>query len=276
MSAIDPIRQWCAAHGFAFSYGNPNHVEVWMGETDVASSTDGVAVFSHLLTAEVWDGSHDTSYVGVWFAALVPFDFDNETIDATTERLKGYAKALLASIQQGNEYGWSGARFSYGYDDYAENVVWCCVRMTLTQLPALCVEQPPTPQPSQSYVMIEGLVTAMLDLFGSHGTELCPLAAVIDGTDTIVMVWLSSNEMANPSARINGVEIPPHLYNTIIVTDEVVQQMPELAQYAGWWVYSADQDNTGLPAGEYVQFDVYDGHQVLACGGIMPQEEESE
>lgn len=275
MTPSQLIRQWCGSQGYAYKYGNPAHINVWMGETDFYASADGVCVFAHLLTASDYDPSgHDRHNLAVYFATLTPFDFDTDTIDQVTEGLHARAKSLLSHIQQGNAYGWEGARFQYGYDDYAENVAWCCLRVTLTALAADCV---PVPHEEQKYEMVAGLTTFLLDLFGVHGTELCPLAAVIDGTDTIMMAWLSSNEMANPSARINGVEIPPNLYNTAIVTEEVAQQVPELAQYAGWWVYSADQDNTGLPAGEYVQFDVYDGHQVLACGGIMPQaEEESE
>lgn len=192
MTPSQYIRQWCGSQGYAYKYGNPAHINVWMGETDFSASTDGVCVFAHLLTGSDYDPSgHDRHNLAIYFATLTPFDFDTDTIDQVTEGLHARAKSLLSHIQQGNDFGWEGARFQYGYDDYAENVAWCCLRVTLTALSADCVPMP-----------------------------------------------------------------------------------KEETQYAGWWANSADQENTGLPAGEYVQFDVYDGHQVLACGGIMPQAEE--
>lgn len=142
MNAIDTIRQWCSTNGYSFTYGNPYHVNVWMGETDFSASTDGVCVYAYLLTASEYDGNRDSYNVGIYFATLVDFDFDNETIDTTTESLKERAKTLLNDISNGNALGWSGARFEYGYDDYAENVCWCCLRVTLTALAAECVPMP--------------------------------------------------------------------------------------------------------------------------------------
>jgi len=139
MNAIDTIRNWCSDNGYSFAYGNPSHVNVWMGETDFSASTDGVCVYAYLLTASEYDGNRDSYNVGIYFATLVDFDFDNTTIDTTTEDLKERAKTLLNDLSNGNALGWSGARFEYGYDDYAENVCWCCLRVTLTALAAECV-----------------------------------------------------------------------------------------------------------------------------------------
>lgn len=145
MNAIDIIRQWCSDNGYSFTYGNPFHVNVWMGETDFASSTDGVCVYAYLLTASEYDGNRDSYNVGIYFATLTDFDFDNTTIDTVTESLKERVKTLLNDLSNGNAVGWSGARFEYGYDDYAENVCWCCLRVTLTALAAECVEMPFVP-----------------------------------------------------------------------------------------------------------------------------------
>lgn len=151
MNAIDIIRQWCAANGYSFVYGNPSHVNVWMGETDFSASTDGVCVYAYLLTASEYDGNRDSYNVGIYFATLTDFDFDNTTIDTTTESLKERAKTLLNDLSNGNAVGWSGARFEYGYDDYAENVCWCCLRVTLESLAAECVEYEPTPSGGYPY-----------------------------------------------------------------------------------------------------------------------------
>ena len=238
MTAIDHIRQWCATYGFAFSYGNPNHVEVWMGETDFSSSTDGVAVFSHLLTSEEWDGSHDTSYVGVWFASLVPFDFDNETIDATTEMLKNKAKALLASIQQGNAFGWDGARFQYGYDDYAENVAWCCLRVTLTALTADCV---PLPAPQQEWRLMDVSADILRVVMDHDGTPLCDgFSTGGVGLFTAFGAVVNTEQMdaAQVSVTIDGFYPQADIIATK-VTAEVVEEIPALSEYLGWWMAAA-------------------------------------
>lgn len=151
MNAIDTIRNWCSGNGYSFSYGNPYHVNVWMGETDFSASTDGVSVYCYLLTGSDYDGNRDTYNVGIFFATLVDFDFNNETIDGVTEDLKERAKTLLNDLAAGNAVGWSGARFEYGYDDFAENVCWCCLRVTLESLAAECVEYEPSPSPVKSY-----------------------------------------------------------------------------------------------------------------------------
>lgn len=139
MNAIETIRQWCEAQGLPFCYGNPWQVNVWMGETNFALGTDSTAVYAYLLTDSGYDDGRDTYDVGLFFARLIPFDFDHQNIDRVTESLKQMSKGLLNHIGAGNVLGWSGARWQYGYDDYAENVAWCCLRVTLTALAADCV-----------------------------------------------------------------------------------------------------------------------------------------
>lgn len=139
MNAIDIIRHWCEAQGFPFCYGNPWQVNVWMSGTNFALGTDSTAVYAYLLTDSGYDDGRDTYDVGVFFARLIPFDFDHQNIDRVTESLKQMSKGLLNHIGAGNALGWSGARWQYGYDDYAENVAWCCLRVTLTALAADCV-----------------------------------------------------------------------------------------------------------------------------------------
>ena len=53
--------------------------------------------------------------------------------------MKNIGKALLNSIRTGNEMTYADPRWQYGYDDYAENVCWVCLRVTLTASAADCV-----------------------------------------------------------------------------------------------------------------------------------------
>jgi hypothetical protein len=54
------------------------------------------------------------------------------------EELKNTGKRLLLHIERGNDMSYDGVRWQYGYDDYAENVAWVCLRVTLTALAADC------------------------------------------------------------------------------------------------------------------------------------------
>ena len=48
------------------------------------------------------------------------------------------APAIPNAIARGNAMTYDGVRWQYGYDDYAENVAWVCLRVTLEALTADC------------------------------------------------------------------------------------------------------------------------------------------
>lgn len=115
-----------------------------MTDTQFASSQDGTVVYTHLITdSETTDG-RDTATVAVYFCLLCDFDFDGENLLPVQEELKDTGKQLLLHIERGNEMAYDGVRWQYGYDDYAENVAWVCLRVTLTALSADCnpMEEP--------------------------------------------------------------------------------------------------------------------------------------
>lgn len=238
MNAISSIRQWCSDNGYAFTYGNPMHVNEWMNGTDFSSSTDGTAVFCHLLTASDYDGSRDTYNVGVYFATLVDFDFDNNTIDATTEALKERAKTLLHDLQSGNEVGWSGARFQYGYDDYAENVCWCCLRVTLTALAADCVEtQFPTaiielPQAAESFLNLMGVNNITLTNWAAHGTKDGDIWIRIS---LVCLKDINAGDTVPMEATLNGVDLSTG-YDYSVISQPMADMRPELQPYVGFWL----------------------------------------
>lgn len=115
-----------------------------MTSTDFGASHDGTVMYCHLITdSETMDG-RDTATVAVYFCRLCDFDFDGEDLLPVQEELKDTGKALLHDIALGNEMAYDGVRWQYGYDDYAENVAWVCLRVTLTALSADCnpMEEP--------------------------------------------------------------------------------------------------------------------------------------
>lgn len=138
MIFIDKILEWARNNDFSALYGTPEQVNAMMQDTDFAASEDGTVVFCHLITdSETTDG-RDSATVAVYFCRLCDFDFDGEDLLPVQEELKDTGKRLLHHIEQGNEMAYDGVRWQYGYDDYAENVAWVCLRVTLTALAADC------------------------------------------------------------------------------------------------------------------------------------------
>lgn len=131
MTFINEIKQWCDGEGYAFRYGKPMQLEEMLGRVDFAASKDSTVVFCHLVTAMEWRNGRDRYTVGVYFARLCPFDFDGMQVLSEQEDLKNAAKGWLRSMDCGNTLLWEDARFTFGYDDFCENVAWVCCRVTL-------------------------------------------------------------------------------------------------------------------------------------------------
>ena len=135
---IDQILAWARNNGISAIYGSPEQVNAMMQDTDFSASDSGTVVFCHLITdSETVDG-RDTASVAVYFCRLCNFDFDGENLLPVQEELKATGKRLLLHIERGNGMAYDGVRWQYGYDDYAENVAWVCLRVTLTALSADC------------------------------------------------------------------------------------------------------------------------------------------
>ena len=138
MIFVDKILEWARNNGFSALYGTPEQINAMMQDTDFSASDSGTVVFCHLITdSETTDG-RDTATVAVYFCRLCDFDFDGENLLPVQEELKATGKRLLLNIERGNEMAYDGVRWQYGYDDYAENVAWVCLRVTLTALSADC------------------------------------------------------------------------------------------------------------------------------------------
>ena len=138
MMFIDQILAWAQNNGFSDLYGTPEQVNEMMTSTDFSASQDGTVIYCHLITdSETTDG-RDAATVAVYFCRLCDFDFNGENLLPVQEELKGTGKALLHDIARGNAMTYDGVRWQYGYDDYAENVAWVCLRVTITALSADC------------------------------------------------------------------------------------------------------------------------------------------
>lgn len=139
MMIIDKILDLVRERGYTAVYGSAEQVNEMLNNTPFAASEDGTVVVMHLVTDSATVDGHDRAVVAVYFASLCDFDFNGEALLPEQERLKGIGKELLNSIRTGNEMTYSDPRWQYGYDDYAENVCWVCLRVTLTASAADCV-----------------------------------------------------------------------------------------------------------------------------------------
>ena len=139
MIFINEIIEWARERGHNAVYGSPEQVNEMLTNVPFSSSTDGTAVIMHLVTASETVDGRDRAVIAVYFASLCDFDFDGESLLPEQERLKGIGKELLNDIRKGNEMTYDAPRWQYGYDDYAENVCWVCLRVTLTASAADCI-----------------------------------------------------------------------------------------------------------------------------------------
>lgn len=153
MNFIKWMLNWARDKGYGAMYGNPSHINRMMSDVDYSACTDGVAVFAHLITSSETAGGRDRSTVGVFFSKLCDFDFNPEALLDVQRQLQDIGKVMLADMLAGNEYDYTDpVRWQYGYDDYADNVAWVCVRLTAEALAVDCVDMPmPEPKPVNAY-----------------------------------------------------------------------------------------------------------------------------
>lgn len=233
MNPIAYIMQWARGKGYGAMYGNPAHINMMMSDVDYLQCTDNTAVFCHLITAsETANGGHDRETVGVFFSRLCDFDFDPEGLLSVQDGLKAIGKSLLNDINAGNVLGYEEpVRWQYGYDDYADNVAWVCMRVTLESLAAECVPMPATPC---------GLVNVAHELYdfftrlagGIEGIELIDDDFLKISTSISIGV-VSNNAGAVVSIKIDDSEWVDCETSEDLITDDFVADVSELSEYIG-------------------------------------------
>lgn len=237
---VDYILQWAREKGYAAVYGSPEQVNEMLTGVPFASSQDGTAVIMHLVAdSETYNG-HDRAIVAVYFASLCPFDFNGESLLPEQERLKNVGKSLLNDIRTGNALAYSDTRWQYGYDDYAENVCWACLRVTLTALAADCVPlpEPPTPpiasvpQAAFEWLALQGATPTLRQWCATSQTEERPVEiaacwVVVADSDLGTLPYTVQVGDDTTQGDVAGQEIDSAL----------VAQLPSLAGMEGKWLY---------------------------------------
>lgn len=166
MKIIQGILELLRSKGFETRYGTANQINDFFTDVDFSQSFESTGAYMHLITSmETVDG-RDRAEVAVYFARLCDFDFDGEKLLPVQDDMKGYGMELLRGIRCGNELKVVGhARWQFGYDDFAENLCWVCMRVTIEDAVAECVplfegcqpkpEPPVPPIPTPDYLYIE-------------------------------------------------------------------------------------------------------------------------
>ena len=272
MIIVNQILQWARDNGYTAVYGSAEQVNEMLTSVPFANSKDGTVVVMHLIAASETVDGHDRATLAVSFASLCPFDFDGESLLPEQERLKNVGKALLNDIRTGNVLSYADPRWQYGYDDYAENVAWVCLRVTLTSLAAECV---PMELPDEDPVRpIIGLPSAFLVIMeeAQQPRDICSLASTSDQNDTVAVAWVSRSSMTSPSVTINDTTITADNISYGVVDSSMAEGMPVLLPYIGWTVYLTILMETGLDEGDNVNVTIYDdGEEILDCSGVVPE-----
>ena len=246
---VDYILQWARDKGYAAVYGSPEQVNEMLTNVPFSDSKDGTAVIMHLVAdSETYNG-HDRAIVAVYFASLCPFDFNGESLLPEQERLKNIGKALLNDIRTGNALAYEYPRWQYGYDDYAENVCWVCLRVTLTALAADCVPIPmPEPPVLEMIPLPEVAAEFIKQLSGGQyeGTIRGDVLAEVMANDIITVVFMGVSQLPPPSGEVdvyvtlNGVRKHVGTETVNMIPEEAVEVYPQLAPYVGYYGYSAN------------------------------------
>lgn len=135
---IAKIKAIIESMGIPFRYGNPSQINYYLNNLDYAAAPDGVAAYCYLLTDSEYVNGKEGGNVAVFFSTLIDFDFDGQQALNATDICKAKAKEFLQKVAESNLIRYDGARFQYGYNDFAENVAWCAVRAVFEVSEADC------------------------------------------------------------------------------------------------------------------------------------------
>lgn len=139
---IQQIKQIITDLGIAFRYGNTAQINEYLQHVDYSATAGGVAAYCYLLTDTEYTNGKEGGNVAVFFSTLIDFDFDGQQTLNATDICKAKAKEFLQKVAESNLIRYEGARFQYGYDDFAENVAWCAVRAYFEDMVPDCVTMP--------------------------------------------------------------------------------------------------------------------------------------
>lgn len=209
---IQQIKQIVTELGIEFRYGNPAQINEYLQHVDYSSTSGGVAAYCYLLTDTEYTNGKEGGNVAVFFSTLIDFDFDGQQALNATDICKAKAKEFLQKVAESNLIRYDGARFQYGYDDFAENVAWCAVRAYFEDMVPDCVTMVQLPTKVQP-LLIGGLTPTTLDVVILTDT-------VSEWSLTVLWDFLPSNFDIRNTAILDT-NNPPFWYDPTTMSDYV-------------------------------------------------------
>ena len=141
MNIVAKLLEIARGREYTALYGTPYQINDFLNDTDLSKSKNGTVVYMYLITGMSMVNGRYRMEVGIFFARMCDFDFNPEATLPVIEELKEEAAALFRCVNEGNEIRTVGnVRYQFGYDDFAENVLWCCARVTIEECAAVCVQ----------------------------------------------------------------------------------------------------------------------------------------
>lgn len=140
MNIVQTLIRLLRDAGFETRYGTAYQINDYLTDVDFSQSRGGTVAYIHLITSLSSVNGRERGEFAVYFARLCDFDFNGEELLDVQQELKGYGEELIRAATCGNEVRVLGnARWQFGYDDFAENVCWVCMRVTLESTTEECV-----------------------------------------------------------------------------------------------------------------------------------------
>lgn len=230
---IQQIKQIITDLGIEFRYGNPAQINEYLQHVDYSATAGGVAAYCYLLTDTEYTNGKEGGNVAVFFSTLIYFDFDGQQALNATDICKAKAKEFLQKVAESNLIKYEGARFQYGYDDFAENVAWCAVRAYFEDMVPDCVAW------KQLKALIPEIQSGGLGLTPEYDPDSKMLSFhVFTNSDTLFTPIVSvDNVVTEPVIMANGIldysyfgdlsqqypEYWGHIFYTVIV---YVEELP--------------------------------------------------
>lgn len=156
--------------GFEARYGTAYQINDYLTDVDFSQSRGETVVYMHLITSLSSVNGRERGEFAVYFARLCDFDFNGEELLDIQEEMKGYGEEIIRAVTCGNDIRVLGdARWQFGYDDFAENVSWVCMRVTVEDMAAFCVPFGEGCQPMPVPPALLSIVTLPTTNINSHG-----------------------------------------------------------------------------------------------------------
>lgn len=160
MNIVQALIRLLRDAGFETRYGTAYQINDYLTDVDFSQSRGETVSYMHLITSLSSVNGRERGEFSVYFARLCDFDFNGEDLLDVQEELKGYGEELIRSATCGNEVKVLGnARWQFGYDDFAENVCWACLRLTVESTTEDCVPFGDGCQPKPEPPAILSIVT---------------------------------------------------------------------------------------------------------------------